>query len=140
MPGPGPRLSARADAGFTLAEAVVALVIMGAALVPLLGAVSRGVRAQADVGGAVEAVALAEARMGQLEMLPLDSIPAYLQPREGVFPAPFGRYRWRALVRPRADAPAVLQAGVVVLYDGREYSLETYFHRPEMLPDAAVAR
>jgi type II secretory pathway pseudopilin PulG len=140
MPGPGPRVSARADAGFTLAEALVALVLVGAALVPLLGAVSRGVRAQADVGGAVEAVALAEARMGELELLPLDSLPAYLQPRTGVFPAPFAGYRWRALVRPRADAPAVLQAAVVVEWDGREYTLETYFHRPEMLPDAAVTR
>lgn len=140
MPGPGPRVSARADAGFTLAEAVVALVIVAAALVPLMGAVSRSVRAQADVGGAVQAVALAEARMAELELLPLDSVPAYLQPRTGVFPAPFAAYRWRALVRPRPDAPAVLQAAVVVEWDGREYSLETYFHRPGMLPDAAVTR
>jgi prepilin-type N-terminal cleavage/methylation domain-containing protein len=140
MPGPGPRASARADAGFTLAEAMVALVIVGAAVVPLLGAISRSVRAEADVGAAVEAVALAEARMGQLSVLPLDSIPAYLQPRTGVFPAPLTRYRWRALVRPRADAPAVLQAAVVVEWEGREYTLETYFHRPEMLPDAPVRR
>ena len=140
MPGPGPRVSARADAGFTLTEAMVALVIVGAALVPLLGAVSRSARAQADVGAAVEAVALAEMRMGQLQVLPLDSVPAYLQPRTGAFPAPFARYRWRALVRPRADAPAVLQAAVVVECEGREYTLETYFHRPEMLPDAAVQR
>lgn len=140
MPGPGPRASARADAGFTLAEAMVALVIVGAAVVPLLGAVSRSVRAEADVGAAVEAVALAEARMGQLSVLPLDSIPAYLQPRTGVFPAPFGHYRWRALVRPRADAPAVLQAAVVIEWEGREYTLETYFHRPEMLPDAPARR
>lgn len=140
MPGPGPRASARADTGFTLAEAMVALVIVGAAVVPLLGAVSRSVRAEADVGAAVEAVALAEARMGQLSVLPLDSVPAYLQPRTGVFPAPFGHYRWRTLVRPRAGAPAVLQAAVVVEWDGRGYTLETYFHRPEMLPDAPVRR
>lgn len=140
MPGPGPRASARADAGFTLAEALVALVIVGAALVPLLGAVSRGVRAQGDVGAAVEAVALAEARMGQLQLLPTDSIAAYLQPRTGAFPAPFAHYRWRALLRPRMDAPAVLQAAVVVQWDGREYTLETYFHRPELLPDAPVKR
>jgi prepilin-type N-terminal cleavage/methylation domain-containing protein len=133
-------VSARADAGFTLAEALVALVIVAAALVPLLGTVSRSVRAEADVGGAVEAVALAEARMGELELLPLDSIPAYLQPRTGVFPLPFAAYRWRALVRPRPDAPAVLQAAVVVEWEGREYTLETYFHRPEMLPHAAVTR
>jgi hypothetical protein len=119
---------------------MVALVIVGAAVVPLLGAVSHSVRAEADVGAAVEAVALAEARMGQLSVLPLDSIPAYLQPRTGVFPAPFAHYRWRTLVRPRADAPAVLQAAVVVEWEGREYTLETYFHRPEMLPDAPVRR
>ena len=133
-------MSARADAGFTLAEALVALLLVAAALVPLLSAVSRGVRAQADVGGALQAVALAEARMGQMELLPLDSIPDYLRPRTGAFPAPFERYRWRALVRPRPDAPAVLQAAVVVEWEGREYTLETYFHRPGMLPDAAVAR
>lgn len=140
MPGPGPRASARADAGFTLAEAMVALVIVGAALVPLLGAVSAGVRAQAQVGAAMEVVALAESRMAQLQLLPLDSVPAYLRSREGAFPAPFARYRWRALVRPRPDAPAVLQAAVVVEGEGQEYTLETYFHRPDMLPDAAVTR
>ena len=118
----------------------MALLLVAAALVPLLSAVSRGVRAQADVGGALQAVVLAEARMGQMELLPLDSIPDYLQPRRGAFPAPFERYRWRALVRPRPDAPAVLQAAVVVEWDGREYALESYFHRPAMLPDAAVAR
>jgi prepilin-type N-terminal cleavage/methylation domain-containing protein len=129
-------VSTRSDAGFTLVEALVALVIVGAALVPLLGGVSRAVRAQGEAAGAVEAVALAEARMAALEMLTLDSLGAYLEPRTGTFDPPFSRYRWRAVVRPTTEAPSVLQAAVVVEWDGREMALETYFHRPEMLPDA----
>jgi prepilin-type N-terminal cleavage/methylation domain-containing protein len=125
-------VSTRADAGFTLPEALVALVIVAAALVPLLGAAAGAVRAQAEVGAALEAVALAEARMAALELLPADSVAGYGEPRTGAFEAPFAHYRWRALVRPADGTPGVLQAAVVVEWDRGEFALETFFRRPDL--------
>ena len=126
--------------GFTLLEALVALVILGLALVPLLASVTEGVRAQGRVRAAHEAVALAEARMNELAMLPVDSLAAYASPRDGGFPAPFGGYRWRAVLRPDTASPALVAGAVLVAWEDGSYALETVFHRPEMLPAHAPAR
>lgn len=126
--------------GFTLVEALVALLIVGAALVPLLGSVTAGVRAQERVEEALEGVALAEARMAELALLPADSVAGYLQPRTGWFPPPFAEHRWRALLRADAGRPALVRAAVLVEWPGGSYSLETVFHRPELLPGFAPGR
>jgi prepilin-type N-terminal cleavage/methylation domain-containing protein len=130
----------RSRAGFTLLESVVALLILGLALTPLLGAVNGGVRAQARLEVMHEGVSLAEAKMAELALMPVDSIPGYLAPRSGWFPAPFGGYRWRALLRPEPRSPALVRGAVLVEWKDGEYSLETIFHRPEMLPDFAPAQ
>lgn len=130
----------RSTDGFTLLESVVALLILGLALTPLLGSVTAGVRAQDRLEGSQEAVSLAEAKMAELALVPVDSIPLYLEPRTGWFPAPFGRYRWRALLRPEPQSPALVRGAVLVEWKNGSYSLETFFHRPEMLPEFAPAR
>lgn len=129
----------RSRAGFTLVEAMVALLILGLALTPLLGAVTAGVRAQGRVQAAHEGVSLAEAKMNELALIPAESIAAYLRPRSGWFAAPFGGYRWRALLRPDTASPALVRGAVLVEWKDGSYSLETVFHRPEMLPDFAAA-
>jgi hypothetical protein len=121
-------------------EALAALVIVGVALVPLLSAVGDGMRAQGRLAAHLDAVALAEARMGALALLPTDSIAAYLRPREGAFPEPAAAYRWRALLRPERGTPALVRAAVLVRWPGGEYSLETVFHRPELAPPPAALR
>ncbi|HEU0300269.1 MAG TPA: type II secretion system protein [Longimicrobium sp.] len=130
----------RGRGGFTLLESLVALVILGVALTPLLSAVTDGVRAQGRLGAAHEAVSLAEAKMAELALMPVDSIPRYLQPRSGWFAAPFAGYRWRALLRPEPASPALVRGAVLVEWKDGSYSLETIFHRPEMLPDFAPVR
>lgn len=130
----------RSRGGFTLLESVVALLILGLALTPLLSAVSAGVRAQGGLEAMHDGVALAEAKMAELALTPVDSIPHYLQAREGWFPAPFGGYRWRVLLRPEPESPALVRGAVLVQWKDGEYSLETLFHRPEMLPDFAPAQ
>lgn len=130
----------RARDGFTLLESLVALVILGVALTPLLSAVTDGLRAQGRLRAAHEGVALAEAWMAELALVPADSIPGYLQPRSGWFPAPFGGYRWRVLLRPDPASPALIRGAVLVEWKDGDYSLETVFHRPEMLPDFAPVR
>ena len=133
-PGRG-RSVKRGQGGFTLVETLVALTILGLALAPLLGSVSAGVRAQGRLRPTVDAVALADLRMTELSLLPVDSVAAYLQPREGWFAEPFAGYRWRALLRAEPQSPALVRAAVVVQWKDGSYSLETVFHRPEMLPE-----
>jgi len=97
----------------------------------VLGVALRG---QARTREHLEAVALAERRMAELALLPPDSIVAYSEPRGDAFPAPFERYRWRALLRRVEGAPALVQAAVLVEWPRGEYSLETTFYRPERVP------
>ena len=127
----------RADDGFTLVEAVVALLLLGMGLVPLLGSVTAGVRSEGDLAATLNAVPLAESRMEELTLLPLDSLAGYLTPRSGSFAPPFQRYRWSALLRPAPESPALVQAAVRVEWEGGGYSLETFLHRPGMLPETA---
>lgn len=134
------RSDPRSRGGFTLPEAMLALLVVGLALTPLLASVTDGMRAQGELRAVHEAVSLAEARMAELEALPSDSIAGYLEPREGWFPAPFGAYRWRALLRGEPESPALLRGAVLVEWRGGSYSLETVFHRPEMLPEFAPAQ
>ena len=133
-----PRVSGRD--GFTVLETVVALLILGLSLTPLLGSVMAGVREAGTLRATHEAVALAEARMAELALVPTDSIAFYRVPRSGWFPPPFGDYRWRALLRADPASPALVRGAVLVEWKRGSYSLETVFHRPELLPEFAPAR
>ena len=135
MRGAGPRARLADRGGFTLVEAIVALLILALALVPLLASARQALVGQAKVGPAREAVALAEARMEELSLLPADSLAAYLSPREGRFPAPYQGWTWHALMRGEPQSPALIRAAVIVDWPGGSYSLETTFHRVEMLPE-----
>lgn len=139
MTGRARRAAARGEEGFTLLEALVALLILGAALVPLARSLTAGLTAEDRLRGHLQAVSLAEARLNQLSLLPVDSVAAYLQRREGAFAPPFQGYRWRALLRPMPESPALVQTAVQVGWAEGQYTLETIFHRPEMLPDRPPA-
>jgi prepilin-type N-terminal cleavage/methylation domain-containing protein len=125
----------RGNRGFTLVEAAIALLLLGVALVPLLQSVTAGVRSEGDLAATLNAVPLAESRMEELSLLPADSLSFYFSARRGTFAPPFARYRWSALLRPAAGSPALVQAAVRVEWEGGGYSLETYFHRPELVPE-----
>lgn len=125
----------RGNRGFTLVEAAIALLLLGVALVPLLQSVTAGVRSEGDLAATLNAVPLAESRMEELSLLAADSLSFYFNTRRGTFAPPFGRYRWSALLRPAAGSPALVQAAVRVEWEGGGYSLETFLHRPELLPE-----
>ncbi|WP_420130508.1 type IV pilus modification PilV family protein [Longimicrobium sp.] len=125
--------------GFTLVEALVALVIVGLALVPLMRSIGMGVREQGRLRGHLDAVSLAEWRMSELALVPPDSIRAYVRPRQGWFPEPFGDYRWSAVLRQDERFAALVHGAVLVRWKDGEYSLETVFHRTELVPEFAPA-
>lgn len=122
--------------GFTLLEALVALVIVGTAVAAALSAFGATLRVGSRVGGHAHAVALADARLSELSTLSADSIRHYAQPRQESFPAPFDAYRWTARLQSRTGSPALLRAQVVVSWPQGEYALATELFRPDRLPGA----
>jgi hypothetical protein len=113
--------------------------LLGLVALTCLRALGLMLRGQAMTREHLEAVALAELRMAELALLPPDSIAAYGEPRGDVFPAPFGHYRWRALMRGVEGSPALVRAAVLVEWPRGEYSLETTFYRPERGPGGQEA-
>ncbi|MFN2567809.1 MAG: prepilin-type N-terminal cleavage/methylation domain-containing protein [Gemmatimonadaceae bacterium] len=118
----------RARRGFTVLEALIALTIIGFAVVATVEALGGGLRAEAQVSRQLEAVTLAESRMNELGALPRDSLLQYVRRRDGVFAPPFERYRWRTAIEPVAGTRTLLRATVTVAWDGRTYALETVFY------------
>lgn len=121
----------RTRPGFTLLESLVALVVVGLALLTTVAAVSRARRTQHDAVEALRLAALADARMSELALLPADSVASYRTAREGGFAPPVGRHRWRALLRDEPGTPGLVRAAVLVAGPGGEYTLETLLHYPE---------
>lgn len=130
---PGPRWPAAggSEEGFTLLETLVALVVLGLAVVLSIQALARGVEAQTGVRRHLEAAALAETRMSEMALLSADSLDAYASPREGRFDAPFQRYTWRAMTRTTPAAPRLVEVAVVVEWPAGSFALETALFRPE---------
>lgn len=122
--------------GFTLLEALVALVLVGTVVAGTLGVVGATLRGASLVATHARAVALADARLSALTLVPADSLSYYARPREGAFAPPFEGYRWRArLMRVRSN-PALLRASVAVTWRDGEYTLATELFRRELLPGA----
>jgi type II secretory pathway pseudopilin PulG len=124
------RLRSLPKSGFTVLEALIALVIIGFTVVTTVEALGGGLRAERQVSRHLEAVALAESRLNELGVLPRDSIAYYAGGRDGVFAPPFESYRWRATIEPVAGSRSLVRADVTVSWQGGSYALQTLFHRP----------
>jgi type II secretory pathway pseudopilin PulG len=127
------RVHLRRRSGFTVLEALIALVIIGFAVVSTVEALGGGLRAESQVSRNLEAVALAETRINELGLVGRDSLAYYAAGRDGVFAPPFDSYRWRAAMEPVSGSQTLVRADVTVSWQGGSYSLETLFHRPAAL-------
>lgn len=87
----------RQQAGFTLLEAMVALVLLALVLVPAYQLLSASSRAATHVDRNAMALAIAEAQMAALGM------ETRLAP--GSYPGTSGGYSWVLTVNPRSDGP-----------------------------------
>jgi prepilin-type N-terminal cleavage/methylation domain-containing protein len=127
--------SAGARAGFTLLEALVALVILGTAVSAALGAFGGGLRAAAAVHSHANGVRLAESRLSELELLRSDSLAYYAEAggREGRFAAPMDRFGWRAQITRVSGTEGLLRAAVVVTWNGGDYRLATEYFRRDLV-------
>lgn len=127
------RSSTIARSGFTLLEALVALVILGTAVSAALGAFGGGLRAAAAVHAHANGVRLAESRLNELALLPSDSLVYYADQREGRFAAPMEGFGWRARVTRVSGTEGLLRAVVVVAWNGGDYRLTTEYFRRDLV-------
>jgi prepilin-type N-terminal cleavage/methylation domain-containing protein len=127
------RSSAAARTGFTLLEALVALVILGTAVSGALGAFGGGLRVAASVHAHANGTRLAESRLNELALLPSDSLVYYADAREGRFAAPMDGFGWRARVTRVSGTEGLLRAVVVVSWNGGEYRLATEYFRRDLV-------
>ena len=125
MPTPGlphpPQRPPAADAGFTLVEILVALVILGVALTALLSAEAAGVRLRSQSQELTLATFLAQARMTDVELAGFPDLGT----REGDFGDAYPGYRWQLNVT-EAPFPKVREVRVLVRWPAgaREERLE----------------
>ena len=120
--------------GFTLLEALVAVMIVGLTAVAALETVSAELRTASRAKHALHATALAEYRIETLRLLSpaeLRSLPDSLE--RGDFAPPLERYRWTATTREVPGEPGLYDARVVVTWHGGSFPLSTKLYRPEPL-------
>ena len=120
--------------GFTLVEALVALAIVGVALVATIDAFGAGLRSHAAVDRHLAAVALADARLDAIAATPYDSLDRRMGDAAGDFAAPFLGYHWQSRTWRDAASPALVHAVVRVRWaTGGDYAVATVLYRPRAL-------
>ena len=119
------------ESGFSLLEAVVALMIVGTASVSALAAFGAELRTTDRAARALEARALADDRLARLrltsnaELAPLaDSL------RHGRFAPPFEAYQWDATSRNVREREGVFEVSVTVRWEDGAYAETTRLYRP----------
>lgn len=127
-PGDRPAPPGRQD-GFTLIEALVALLVVGLAVAGSLQAVSRALGSQAQATRHAEAAALAESRMNQVGLMDVDSLRELDGARWRTRALAGRRYRQRSWARSLEDENLWRVTTQVEWSDGR-VELETVFFRP----------
>ncbi|WP_084211836.1 type IV pilus modification PilV family protein [Geoalkalibacter subterraneus] len=114
------RIDRHGDRGFTLLEVMIALVIMGTALVALLSLANRSIGVRSEVQRVTHATLLAEQKMTEVETFYQLGRGREIE-NEGVFEEPFEVYRWEIAF---ADTmlPSIQQVNVMVRWGPIEKS------------------
>lgn len=121
----------RRRSGVTVLEAMIALAIIGLAVVSALSSFGAQLRGAARAREALPAVALAEDRLAAIALLDpvlVRTLPDSLA--RGTVAAPLDAYRWTAETRALTAEPDLVEARVVVRWADGRYDLAARFHRP----------
>ena len=116
--------------GISLLEAVAAVAIIGMTTVGALEAAGSDLRTAERARRALEAEALATARVDFMNLLydtDLQALPDSVA--KGVFPKPLDEYSWTATSKPYTDQAGVYDVRVTVKWPNGEYTERTYMYR-----------
>ena len=113
-------LNAGSDNGFTLLEVMIALAIVGIALVTLIGLETRTVQLAERQQRVTQATLLAQEKMTEIEIG--GQTLSGLGGRDGLFEEPFELYRWTVALEP-TPLPSIEMVTVSVAW-GNENSNE----------------
>jgi general secretion pathway protein I len=112
-------INAIGQRGFTLLEIMIALAIIGLALIALLSLGNRSIEVHSRLQHLTTATLLAQQKMAQSELEARDSGGTKLSDGVGTFAEPFTDYRWRIVISATA-LPAVQMVTVTVLWGKEE--------------------
>lgn len=116
--------------GFTLFEATAAMAIVGVVAVAALGAVGGELRTAERARRALEASALATARldfMGLLTDQELQDLPDTVA--KGQFAPPLDEYAWKTTSRVLSTPPGVYDVVITIDWPNGAYTVHTYLYR-----------
>lgn len=132
-----PSRRACARRGFTLLEAMIAVMIVGLAAVAALSSFGTLLRTGERVRDALEANVLADQRVAVASLLSSDEL-AHLPDsvKQGQFAAPFERYTWHTSSRERHGERGLFDVSVSVRWRSGEYAIATRLYRPAPLLSA----
>ena len=106
-------VSGRRDNGFTLLEVMIALAIVGIALVTLIGLETRTIQLAERQQRVTQATLLAQEKMTEIETG--GQTISGVGEREGEFDSPFELYRWTIELEP-TPLPAIEMVTVTVVW------------------------
>ncbi len=136
----GPERSLRADErGVALLEALVALAILGIAIVGMVEASSAALRGQANARAHREAAIVADAQLSAMASASAYALDNNAGERHGVVTIGAREYRWASRARAANDSSGIWNLGVAVAWDDGRITLGTAVWRPpRKLPGSAV--
>ena len=127
-------MASRARKGFTLFEAIVAVLIIGLTATAALEAVGTELRTQYTAQRMMEAQALAVTKMATIQLLTAEELQLLPDSiREGTFEAPMANYRWTTSSKPIDDEDSVNDITLKIEWKDGAYTLRTYLFRPSAI-------
>ena len=112
-------INAAGQRGFTLLEIMIALAIIGIAMIALLSLGNSAIGVHSRLQHLTKATLLAQQKMAQSELEARGNGGTKLADGTGTFAEPFADYRWRISTGPTA-LPAVQMVTVTVLWGKEE--------------------
>ncbi len=119
--------------GFTLLEVMVAMAILGIALLGLLGLQHQSLQSVIRSQDMTQASLLAQTIITQAEIDRFPDVGNYHGTFDGLFPGKYRNFRWEEVVSASGVFPDVRKVKVVIFYGPnmrRTYSLTEFLHSP----------
>jgi general secretion pathway protein I len=129
--------------GFTLLEVMVAIAILGTALVSLLSLHHQSLQSVIRAQNMTRASMLAQSVMTEAELERFPDLGRTSGDFQASFPGQFRDYRWERLVQPSSNFPDVREVKVLIRYGptlGNSFALVEFLHSPIPLDPAVLGR